>query len=98
MPAVTPGSRVDFQWLQWSAVRRNRGIEGSFRMFEEEFAKLPVEPPRRVASLPGLRLWAAIPKWALLMPLFFLSFFAVIPLSLMSADPAMRLAMGPTET
>ena len=67
-------------------------------MFEEEFAKLPPEPPRRIESLPGLRLWAAIPKWALIMPLFFLSFFAIIPLSLMSADPAMRLAMGPTET
>jgi hypothetical protein len=67
-------------------------------MFEEEFAKLPIEPPRRVGSLPGLRLWAAVPKWALIMPLFFLSFFGVIPLSLMSADPAMRLAMGTTES
>jgi len=67
-------------------------------MFEEEFAKLAVEPPRRVETLPGLRLWGVIPKWALIIPLFFVSFFVFIPLSIMNADPAMRLAMGPAES
>jgi len=67
-------------------------------MFDEEFAKLPVEPPRRVESLPGLRLSGIIPKWALILPLFFLGFFVFIPLSIMNADPAMRLAMGPGES
>lgn len=67
-------------------------------MFEQEFAKLPVAPPRRVESLPGLRLKGAIPKWAIMLPLFFVVFFLSIPLSLMSTDPSMRLAMGPTDT
>jgi hypothetical protein len=67
-------------------------------MFEDEFAKLPVEPPRRVDSLPGLRLRGAIPKAALLLPLFFLSFFLFIPLTIMNADPAARLAMGSSES
>jgi hypothetical protein len=67
-------------------------------MFEEEFAKLPVETPRRVENLPGLRFWGAIPKAAILLPLFFLSFFLFIPLSIMNADPAARLAMGSSES
>jgi hypothetical protein len=67
-------------------------------MFEEEFAKVPIEPPRRIESLPGLRLSGVVPKWALIIPLFFVSFFMFIPLSIMSADPAMRLAMGPAES
>ena len=67
-------------------------------MFEDEFARLPLEPPRRVETLPGLRLGGAIPKWALILPLFFVSFFVFMPLSIMRADPAMRLAMGPTES
>jgi len=67
-------------------------------MFDEEFAKLPVEPPRQVQSLPGLRLKGVIPKWAIVLPLFFLGFFLFIPLSLMNTDPAMRMAMGATDT
>jgi hypothetical protein len=67
-------------------------------MFEEEFAKLPVDPPRRIESLPGLRLGGAIPKSMLILPLIFVALFAFIPLSIMRADPAMRLAMGPTES
>ena len=67
-------------------------------MFDDEFAKLSVEPPRRVDSLPGLRLWAAVPKWAVILPLFFVSFFVFFPLSIMSVDPAMRLEMGSTES
>ena len=59
-------------------------------MFEDEFARLPLEPPRRVESLPGLRLGGAIPKWALILPLVFVGFFVFMPLSIMRADPAMR--------
>jgi hypothetical protein len=66
-------------------------------MFEEQFVGIPAEPPRRVESLPGLRL-ARIPKGVLLLPLFFVSFFLIIPLSIMNTDPAMRLATGPTDT
>jgi hypothetical protein len=67
-------------------------------MFEEEFKKLWVEPPRRVESLPGLRLRGAVPKAAIMLPLFFLSFFLFIPFSIMNSDPAARLAMGSTDS
>jgi uncharacterized protein DUF3592 len=67
-------------------------------VFEEYFRQIPVEPPRRVESLPGLRLRGMIPKWAIVFPLFFLMFFITIPLSIMNSDPAMRLAMGASET
>jgi len=67
-------------------------------MFEDEFTKLEVEPPRRLESLPGLRLQGSVPKMAILFPLLFVGIFATMPLSLMHADPAMRLAMGPTES
>lgn len=67
-------------------------------MFDEVFAKLPVDPPRRVESLPGLRLKGAIPKWAIMLPLFFVVFFLFIPVSLMNSDPAMRMATGATDT
>lgn len=67
-------------------------------MFEEEFAKLAIEPPRRLESLPGLRLRGSIPTIAILLPLLFIGIFMMMPLSLMHADPAMRLAMGPTES
>jgi len=67
-------------------------------MFEDEFTKLGAEPPRRLESLPGLRLRGSVPKMAILFPLLFVGIFAMMPLSLMHADPAMRLAMGPTES
>jgi hypothetical protein len=67
-------------------------------MFEEEFAKLAVEPPRGLESLPGLRLRGSIPKIAILLPLLFVGAFTMMPLSLMHTDPAMRLAIGPTES
>jgi len=67
-------------------------------MFEDEIAKLAVEPPRRLESLPGLRLRGSIPKAAIILPLFFIAFFVMMPLSIMHADPAMRLAMGPTQS
>jgi hypothetical protein len=67
-------------------------------MFDEEFAKLPAEAPRRLDALPGLRLRGSIPRAALIVPLFFVMFLVVMPLSLMRSDPAMRLATGPTES
>jgi Protein of unknown function (DUF3592) len=67
-------------------------------VFEEEFRQVPAEPPRRVESLPGLRLRGTIPKWVIVFPLFFLVFFLTIPLSIMNSDPAMRLSTGATET
>jgi len=67
-------------------------------VFEEHFRQMPVEPPRSVESLPGLRLRGIIPKWAVVFPLFFLMFFLAVPLSIMNTDPAMRLAMGASET
>jgi len=67
-------------------------------MFDEDFARLPAEPPRPLESLPGLRLKGVIPKWAILLPLFFLSFILIIPLSIMNSDPAMRMATGATNT
>jgi hypothetical protein len=67
-------------------------------MFEEELAKLPIETPRRLDSLPGLRLRGSVPRVAILLPLLFVGIFVMMPLSLMRTDPAMRLAMGPTES
>jgi hypothetical protein len=67
-------------------------------VFEEHFKQMSVEPPRSVESLPGLRLRGIVPKWAIIFPLFFLMFFLTIPLSIMNSDPAMRLAMGASET
>ncbi len=67
-------------------------------MFDEVFAKVPAEAPRRVESLPGLRLKGVIPKWVMVLPLFFVVFFLSIPLSLMNSDPAMRMSMGATDT
>jgi len=66
-------------------------------MFEHEFAKISSEVPRRLESLPGLRLGGAIPKAMLLLPLVFFGFFLFFPLVIMSTDPAMRLAVGPAE-
>jgi hypothetical protein len=54
-------------------------------MFEEQFAKLPIDPPRRTETLPGLRLAGAIPKIALVLPLVFAGYFVIIPLSIMNS-------------
>jgi hypothetical protein len=67
-------------------------------MFDEVFARLPVEPPRRAETLPGLMLRGFIPKWAVVLPLFFLAFFMLLPLSVLNTDPAMRMATGATDT
>jgi hypothetical protein len=65
-------------------------------MFEERFARIPTDPPRRAELLPGLRLTAIVPRTALFLPLMFVGVFALIPLSIMNSDPAMKLAMRPT--
>jgi Protein of unknown function (DUF3592) len=67
-------------------------------MFEETFSKLPVQPPRPATALPGLKLRGAIPRTVIILPLFFALFFVGVPLSIISADPAARLAMGPSES
>jgi hypothetical protein len=67
-------------------------------MFEDMFARLPAEPPRRVEDLPGLRLAGVVPKWAIVLPLFFVFFFMLFPLALLNNDPAMRMSIGATET
>lgn len=67
-------------------------------MFEEQFAELPVQPPRRTETLPGLRLMGAIPKFALILPLMFMGFFTIMPLAIMSSDPTMRLAYSATQS
>jgi hypothetical protein len=67
-------------------------------MFDEVFARLPAEPPRRVETLPGLTLRGIVPKWAIVLPLFFLAFFVLLPLSVLNTDPAMRMATGATDT
>ncbi len=63
-------------------------------MFEDQLASLPAQPPREV--LPGMRLSAAVPRGAVLLVLLLVAFFAILPLSLMSADPMLRLQLGDT--
>jgi hypothetical protein len=67
-------------------------------MFDDQFAQLPPNPPRRPATLPGLRFAAAVSRSALVLPLVFVCFFTLIPLSIAISDPAMRLALSPTRT
>jgi Protein of unknown function (DUF3592) len=67
-------------------------------MFDEVFARLPTEPPRRADDLPGLKLRGAVPKWAIVLPLLFVFFFLLFPLSVMNSDPAMRMSLGATDT
>ena len=67
-------------------------------MFEDQFAQVPSNPPRRPEILPGLRFASAVSRSALLLPLVFVGFFTLIPFSIAVSDPAMRLALGPTRT
>src|SRR6266566_706655 len=59
-------------------------------MFEEQFANLPMHPPRR-ERLPGLRFRAVLSGSALVLPLVLIVVFAVFPLLIMSTDERMRL-------
>lgn len=61
-------------------------------MFDEQISKLPPEPPRSTALLPGLALSASVSK-QYLFPLVFLSMFALLPLLIMSTDSKSRLSM-----
>jgi len=67
-------------------------------MFEDQFAQVSVNPPRRTDTLPGLRLSAVVSKSTLYLSLIFVGFFTLIPFSIWKSDPMMRLAMGPTKT
>jgi hypothetical protein len=66
-------------------------------MFDNLLAQLPTTPPRPPRTLPGLRISSVVPRSALLLPIVFVAFFALVPLSVMRSDPAMRLALGPTQ-
>ena len=66
-------------------------------MFDDELATTPANPPR-TGFLPGMRLHAAIPRSTLLFLLALVLFFAVFPLSIMSADPKAKLSFGPSAT
>ena len=66
-------------------------------MFDDELATTPVNPPRR-GFLPGMRLRAAVPRSTLLVLLALVLFFAIFPLSIMSADPKAKLSFGPSAT
>jgi hypothetical protein len=63
-------------------------------MYDDIFAMVPAEPPRRTTLLPGLRLGAIVSRSTLLLPLAFFVLFAFIPFSILQSDPKMRLALG----
>jgi hypothetical protein len=63
-------------------------------MFEQQFARLPEQPPRTLENLPGLAIFAVVPTSARLLPLVFALFIMAIPLSIMRLDPAQRLHWG----
>ena len=67
-------------------------------MFEEKLDHLPLNTPRDVSALAGLRLFTAVPRSALILPFVFAVFFLFIPLSIMGSDPSMRLSVGPSKT
>ena len=66
-------------------------------MFEEELASIPAQPPRS-GVLPGMRLAAALPRSTLIVLLALVVLFAIFPLSIISADPKAKLAIGPNRT
>jgi len=66
-------------------------------MFEEDIARLPVDPPRVAALLPGLRISSAISRASLILPIVFVALFALLPLSIAFSDPQARLTLGHTE-
>lgn len=67
-------------------------------MFEDQLDRIPAEPPRSSALLPGLRLGSAISRRSLIIPLAFVALLALMPLFLMFEDPKARLTLGRSET
>lgn len=65
-------------------------------MFDDELASVRVQPPR-TGMLPGMRLSSAVPRSTLILLLGFIALFTVFPLSMISADPMMRLNVGPSK-
>lgn len=63
-------------------------------MFEEHIRRIPVEPPRSVDVLPGLRILSAVSARALLFPAVMLLFFGAMPVLMMTSDPQSRLSRG----
>lgn len=66
-------------------------------MFDEELANTPVNAPR-TGFTAGMRLSAAVPRSTLLFLIALVLFFAIFPLSIMSADPKAKLSLGPSAT
>ena len=66
-------------------------------MFENELSTVPLNPPR-TGVLPGMRLGNAIPRSTYLVLFAFIVFFAAFPLTMMTADPTMKLGLGPSRT
>ena len=66
-------------------------------MFEEDIARLPVEPPRVATLLPGLRISSTISRTTLILPIVVVALFTLLPLSITFSDPQARLAVGHTE-
>lgn len=62
----------------------------------DELARIPVNPPRPVELLPGLRLSRAISRRALALPLAFLGFAAFMPLMVLSQSREFALDWGDT--
>ncbi len=59
-------------------------------VFEEQFASLPVHPPR-TEKLPGLRFRATLSGSSVALPLALIVFFAALPLLILSTDERMLL-------
>ena len=64
-------------------------------MFDDELTTVRVQPPR-TGTLPGMRLRSAIPRSTLILLTALVILFAVFPLSIINADPMMRLQVGPS--
>lgn len=67
-------------------------------MFEDQIAQFPPNPPRAAGLLPGLRLASAVSRSSLMIPLFFVVIFSLMPFSFFFSDPHARLSLGHTET
>ena len=62
----------------------------------DELASVRMQPPR-AGMLPGMRLGSAVPSSTLFLLAAFVALFTIFPLSVMTADPMMRLNVGPSK-
>jgi hypothetical protein len=61
----------------------------------DELAAIPANPPR-TGVLPGMRFSAAVPRSTLILLIVLVLLFGLFPLSMISADPKAKLAIGPS--